>query len=65
MNTSSQNEVQPVEMPEGNRRTSQEAVIQEALADLSIGKASEDKSDGSKEAKMDVDDGGPSRLYPK
>ena len=62
MNPSSQNEVQPPEIPEADRsntRAGQEEAIQEVLADLSIGRASEDKSDGSKEAKMDVDDGGP------
>ena len=45
-----------------NTQTVQDEALQDILAqaaELSIGKMSEGKSDGSKEEKMDVDDGGP------
>jgi hypothetical protein len=53
------------EATRSNTRAGQDEVLQEMLADLSIGRASEAKSDGSKEAKMDVDDGGPTHPEPK
>jgi len=53
------------EATRSNTRAGQDEVIQEMLADMSIGRASEAKSDGSKEAKMDVDDGGPTHPEPK
>lgn len=49
----------------GQDEVLQDALIKEMLADMSVGRASEAKSDGSKEAKMDVDDGGPTHPEPK
>jgi hypothetical protein len=53
------------EATRSNTRAGQDEVLQEMLADMGVGRASEAKSDGSKEAKMDVDDGGPTHPEPK
>jgi hypothetical protein len=67
-NPSLQDDIPPPEIAEAarsNTRAGQDEVLEEMLADMSIGRASEAKSDGSKEAKMDVDDGGPTHPEPK
>jgi len=67
-NPSPQDDIPPpaiAEAARSNTRAGQDEVLQEMLADMGVGRASEAKSDGSKEAKMDVDDGGPTHLEPK
>ena len=67
-NPSPQDDIPPsaiAEATRSNTRAGQDEVLEEMLADMSVGRASEAKSDGSKEAKMDVDDGGPTHPEPK